>query len=202
VFGIVLLGRTIGCEVECGLAFLSGMDRSELDAAINDLCKRFTWHCEVEVLMVGGAAGMLTGLLPRDRVTVDCDVIKYVPQDAWVQIELLAEKIGRERGLPDNWFNSDISSREDLIPNGWRDRRVWIDQGEYLSVWSISRVDLIAMKFFAHRPQDLEDLDSLGVTEDDVEFVRMYLAALPAKGTPSEPVAEATEVLMTWSDRE
>jgi hypothetical protein len=116
---------------------------------------------------------MLTGLLPRERVTIDCDIIQYVPGSAWTSVELLADKIGDELSLPANWLNSQISMRPDLLPDGWRDRRIGVDSGESLHVYAISRPDLIAMKFFAHRLLDLTDLVALDVTADDIEFVRV-----------------------------
>ncbi|HEX8911847.1 MAG TPA: DUF6036 family nucleotidyltransferase [Humisphaera sp.] len=178
---------------------LAGMERSELDEAIHRLCARFQWHCPVEVLMVGGAAGMLTGVLPRDRVTTDCDIIKYLPDAAAARIELVADDIGREMGLPDRWLNSDIALRTDLIPDGWEDRRQLVDRGDFLHVYAVSRVDLVAMKFFARRPQDLEDLEALGVGPDDIEFTRRYLSGLTAKGTPPAEVAEALDLLNSWT---
>jgi hypothetical protein len=178
------------------------MDRSDLDVAIRMLCQRFRWHTSVDILIVGGAAGMLTGLLPRDRVTIDCYIIQYVPESAWASVELLADEIGAELSLPTNWFNSQISMRPDLLPDGWRDRRVWIESGESLHAYAISRPDLIAMKFFAHRPQDLRDLATLDVTADDIAFVRAYLTTLPPKGTPAESITEAAYVLEHWSDAE
>lgn len=178
------------------------MDRTELDRAIRALCQRFRWHCRVEILLVGGAAGMLTGVFPRDRVTVDCDVISYLLADAWVHVELLADKIGKEFQLPDHWFNGNVQQRVDALPDGWKTRRVWVESGEWLEVFAASAPDLLAMKFLAHRPQDLEDIDKLGVTRDDKDFVRAYLAGLPAKGTPAEQIAEAAEILESWPVRQ
>lgn len=141
---------------------------------------------------------MLTAVLARDRVTVDCDIIHYYPDTSYVAVESLAKAIGQERGLPEMWFNSSISLRTDLIPDRWQDRRILIERGDFLSVDAISRVDLIAMKFFARRPQDLEDLDSLRVRTDDIEFVWSYLLALPAKGTPQSEIDEAAEIVRAW----
>src|SRR5687767_4616502 len=119
---------------------LARMDRTELDTAIQALCIRFQWHCHVEILMVGGAAGMLTGLLPPDRVTVDCDIINYSPEAAWARVELTADEIGREMSLPEDWFNSNIAIRTDLIPDGWESRKQLVLAGEWLSVFAISRL--------------------------------------------------------------
>ena len=55
------------------------------------------------------------------------------------------------------------------------------------------------MKFIAHRPQDLEDLAALRVDADDVAFTRRYLNAIPTKGTSADEVAEALDLLNSWT---
>ncbi len=125
------------------------MDKSDLDHAITLLCQRFLWHCDVDILIVGGAAGMLTNQLAKGRTTRDCDVIDCAPDAAWQAISDIAVGIGQELGLPKNWFNSDIMIRLDCLPSDWKDRRTWVAQGPRLSVFAVSRPDLIAMKFLA-----------------------------------------------------
>lgn len=175
------------------------MKAADLDSAIALLCERFDCHCDVEILLVGGAAGMLTGVLGPERTTIDCDVIDYEPAAAWTEIESLAAEIGKELGLPDRWLNSNVQIRLDCLPDNWKSRRQLILSGNRLLVYAISRLDLIAMKFMAHRRRDLEDLGKLAVTSDDVEFVRKYLQNLPEKGTRQEQILEAVEVLNSWT---
>jgi len=172
----------------------------DVDRAIHQLCVRFEWHERVEILIVGGSAGMLTGLLARDRVTGDCDVCHYDPSHgkAWVEVEITADLIGAELQLPTNWLNSNVKIREDSLPDGWRDRRVLIEQGNWIHVYAISRPDLIAMKFLAGRPQDLEDLEELGVENDDITFTEQYLESLSVKGTCSSEIANARELVNSW----
>jgi len=175
------------------------LNNSELDRAISVLCSRFEWHGNVEVLVVGGAAGMMTGQLARERTTGDCDVIKYHPAEAWHWVELEAEKVGNELGLPQGWFNSQVQIRADSLPSGWEGRRVLVHQGHRLSVYAAGRADLIAMKFFAHRPQDLLDLVELKVTAADVAFVRSFLLSARESGSHAGEIAEALEVLDAWT---
>jgi hypothetical protein len=51
------------------------MNTTAVERALKKLGERFSYHTEVELLLVGGAAGMLTGLLPPARTTTDCDVM-------------------------------------------------------------------------------------------------------------------------------
>ena len=174
------------------------MEANDLDAAIRRLCGEFRWPTRVEILIVGGAAGMLTGVLAADRVTGDVDVMVYHPAEAMAEVERLADDLGRRSGLPQGWFNSNVQIRTDTLPDGWAARRQLVDTGECLWVFAASRQDLLAMKFLAHRPQDLEDIEAIGVSVDDVRFVRQYLAALAAKGTRAADVADAVAVLKSW----
>lgn len=52
-------------------------------------------------------------------------------------------------------------------------------------MYAASRVDLIAMKFVAHREGDLEHLSLMKVTTDELSFVREYLDML-AERCPNE----------------
>lgn len=150
---------------------------------------------ECELLVVGGAAGMLTGVLPAARTTTDCDVMVYLPPSAMGTIERAAGRVAEELGLAANWLNSDVQLRLDTLPDGWRDRRVWIGQFGRLRVFAASRIDLAAMKVVAGRTQDLEDLAAMKLQPEDGTFIRAYLRALEAKGTPVEQIEEALALL-------
>ena len=180
------------------------MNTTVIERALEKLGERFSYHTEVELLLVGGAAGMLTGLLPPARTTTDCDVMAYVPEDAMGAVENAAEQVAKELGLAATWLNSNVQLRRDALPDDWQTRRVWIGTWGQLRVFAVSRFDLIAMKVLAGRAQDLEDIRSMKLRRDDVEFVRRYLDGLPAKGTTPEQMAEAREVLQSLevNDRE
>jgi hypothetical protein len=180
------------------------MNTTGVERALEKLGERFSYHTEVELLLVGGAAAMLSGLLPSARTTTDCDVMACVPEDAMGAVERAAEQVAEELGLPSTWLNSNVQLRRDVLADDWRSRRVWIGAWGRLRAYAVSRVDLIAMKVLAGRAQDLEDIRAMKPRTDDVEFVRRYLDGLPAKGTTREQIADAREVLesLEVNDRE
>lgn len=174
---------------------------SHLDEAFAALGAMFTWHQDVEILIVGGAAGMITGALPPERTTGDCDVMRYEPAIVCTAIEAAAERVAQQLGLPPKWLNSDVQLRADALPQGWRSRRIWVGTYGRLTVYAISRLDLIGMKFLAHRPADLEDLTSLAVSREELEFVNQYLRELPAQGTPPAEIDQAREYVNAWESK-
>lgn len=102
------------------------MDAAAIELALRRLGARFTYPIDVELLLVGGAAGMLSGVLPRSRTTIDCDVMLASPDEALGPIEDAARAMASELGLPSSWLNSDVRLRRDALPRDWRSRRVWV----------------------------------------------------------------------------
>jgi hypothetical protein len=171
------------------------MNTTVIELALQRLGETFIYHADVELLLVGGAAGMVTGVLPPSRTTTDCDVMVCAPARAMEAVERAAEVVAAEMGLSERWLNSDVQIRLDALPDGWESRRVLAGSWGRLRVWAASRVDLIAMKVLAGRAQDLEDLRVLRVRQDDVVFVRRYLDAVGLKGAAAEQIADAVELL-------
>lgn len=171
------------------------MNTSTVEHALRRLGEFLEYHTEIELLLVGGAAGMITGLFGRGHVTTDCDVMKYNPEEAMGAVEQAAELVGNELGLAPDWLNSHVQLRADALPDGWKKRQVLVGVFGKLRVSAASRPDLIAMKVLAGRDQDIGDLQELRIREDDVEFVRRYLDTLAAKGTAQEQIDGAYELL-------
>jgi len=171
------------------------MDAAAIERALHRLGTRFAYPIDVELLLVGGAAGMLSGVLPRSRTTIDCDVMLASPDEALGPLEDAARAMASELGLPSSWLNSDVQLRRDALPRDWRSRRVWLGMWGRLRVFSIGRSDLAAMKVLAGRPQDVEDLRALRLTRDDVDFVRRYLGTLATGGTHDDEIREASALL-------
>lgn len=171
------------------------MNSSTIENALRRLGEALDFHREVEIVLVGGAAAMLTGLLPPHRTTIDCDVMVYLPPDAMASVERAAESIARQLSLPPTWLNSDVQLRRDAMPDGWEDRKIPIDTFGRLRVWAVSRPDLIAMKVLAGRAQDIEDLEAMRLRADDVAFVHAYLDTLHPKGTHHDQIDDARHLL-------
>ena len=171
------------------------MTTSIVERALKRLGDLLEYHEEVEILLVGGAAGMVTGVLPASRTTLDCDVMVCVPEAALVAVELAAERVADEMSFASHWLNSDVQLRLDALPDGWEHRRIPVGQYGLLRVFAASRPDLIAMKVLAGRDQDIEDLEAMRVRVDDVEFVRAYLDGLSEKGTQQNQIDDARIVL-------
>ncbi len=176
------------------------MNADEIEEGLRKVGHALDWPGTVEVLLVGGAAGLITGLLARGRTTIDCDVLAYTPANAWTRVEAAAEAVARELGFSPTWLNSDVQVRlsPEMLPKGWQDRRVLVGRYGKLHVFAVSRADLIALKFLAHRDRDLQDLEALGVTRDDVKFVRGYLKHLLGSGEQGENIRGTQELVDGW----
>ncbi len=144
--------------------------------ALASLGKRLRLDRDVEILLVGGAAGVLIGELPAGWTTADVDVIHSpLPQD---RDDVLRADAGRELSLPPSWLSEDVGLYEWTLPEGWGMRRVQIGVFGPLRAYAASRLDLIAMKFIAHRERDLEHLVQFRVRPEELQFVQGYLDSL------------------------
>ena len=135
----------------------------------------------IQLTLIGGAAGILTGELPPTRTTTDCDVIRAEPTESWSALLHLAAQLARERGLPTDWFNDRITQL-DVLPSSWRKRRVSVGTFGRIKVWSVGRRDLIATKVFAGRMQDRADVQDMNPTAEERAFARRYLDQLRVPG--------------------
>ena len=174
------------------------MTAAVIENALALLGEAVVYHTDIELLIVGGAAGMITGLFPSTRTTSDCDVMLYMPAEAMVAVEVAAEEIAVQLGLSRDWLNSNVQLRLDALPDDWIRRRVLIGHWGRLRIFAASRVDLIAMKILAGRGRDIDDLRSLQLRSDDLPFLNNYLEKLPEKGTRPPEVAAAIELLAAW----
>ena len=98
--------------------------------------------------------------------------------------------------LPADWLNDWGGLYAWTLPDDWESRRVFIGAYGRLRVYAVSRLDLIAMKFIAHRPGDLEHLDRMAVTREDLEFARTYLDSMADRYLPGRHPTEAGKIEM------
>lgn len=169
---------------------------SLLEEALKATGEVLDFPAEVEILVVGGAAGMLTGMLPPARTTFDCDVMVFVPAQAWHAVEQAGRRVAKELRLSPTWLNGEAGELFGYrLPGGWEDRRRVIGHYGRLTVYAVGRADLIAMKVVAGRPQDREDLEQLRPTAAELEFVGAYLDGLVARGADARLIEDARVLL-------
>ncbi|MDP6544403.1 MAG: hypothetical protein QGH60_10455 [Phycisphaerae bacterium] len=155
----------------------------------------------VEILLIGGAAGMLTGEFTAARTTTDCDVINAVPKESQQAILVAAAQTATQRELPETWLNFQ-AMQLDVLPDGWNARKVHIATFGPLSVCALSRRDLLATKFYAGHVRDREDIQAMTPTGEELAFVRTYLNMLrvPSRCADLDNVQRALLYLDAWED--
>ena len=164
----------------------------EILAALEETALGIEWDGDVEILLVGGAAAMLTGQLRSERVTQDCDVMHFSPEQAQQALFDAANNVARSKGLPDGWLSAKVMQLN-ILPDGWVSRREFIRKYGQVSIYAAGRVDLLCMKFYANRAQDRADIDDMKPTSDEINFVRRYLNMLrvPSRGANLDQVVIA-----------
>lgn len=122
--------------------------------------------------IAGGAALLLA--FKFERGTVDVDAVEAAPSfdDSF---RAAVRDTATELELPPDWLNDSVKGYADLLEPGFRRRRRRVVDFGRLHVYALARRDLILMKLFAMRPQDLEDLRELKPTAAEFEFVRKSL---------------------------
>jgi hypothetical protein len=145
--------------------------------------EKLDWPEKVEIVIAGGAAGMMLGIWTPERVTEDCDIVDISPPTQPRRAILqAAREAADEVGLAPEWLNDDFMTfgSLDTLPDGWRQRCVRVGTFGKLDVTSLGRQDLLAMKLYAGRAQDIQDIYALieSLTGKDLAFMRGYLESL------------------------
>ena len=153
------------------------LDKTRILEVLKMTGELLVWDGCVEILLVGGAAGVLTGVLDPKRTTADCDVMNLTPSEASGAIFQAVKEVSERLGLPEDWFNDKVCE-VGVLPYGWRSRRHRVAVFDRLVVYAIARKDLLCMKFYSLRPQDREDIAAMGMNKDEVQFVKYYLSTL------------------------
>jgi hypothetical protein len=155
----------------------------------------------VEILLIGGAAGMLTGQFTAARTTTDCDVINTVPIESQQAILDAAAQTAAQLELPKAWLNFQ-AMQLDILPDGWHTRKVHIATFGPLSIYALSRKDLLATKFYASHVRDREDIQDMAPAGEELAFVRTYLNMLrvPSRHADLDNVQRALLYLDAWED--
>ena len=173
-----------------------GFGSKEIIEVLKETALHTIWDSDIEILLVGGVAAMLTGQLSAERVTQDCDIMHFSPKQAQKAILDAANKVAQARGLPQNWLNSQ-AMQLNVLPDGWRSRRKHLCKYGNLSIFAASRLDLLCMKFYANRPQDREDILEMKPMSEEMAFVRRFLdmLRLPSRHADLDQIVSALKLV-------
>lgn len=154
-----------------------------LEKALRDTAARLAYtniRGPVRLYVVGGSAGMLSGVLAGSRVTADVDVTAIEPDAAWSMVRTAAQDAAKELELPETWLNDDCRVYAWRLPLGWRTRCAHAHTFGPLEVWLLDRCDFIASKTVSapDRPQDLEDLRAAKPTLAELDFTGQHIDRL------------------------
>ncbi len=153
------------------------MARQKIIKMLRTLGEHLPSDIKFDILLIGGAAGVLTEQLPLNRTTTDCDVMFYRPETAGNAILAAVRQVAAQEKLPTNWLNFE-AMQLDILPHGWHTRQVHVADFGPLHVYAVSRRDLLAMKCYANHTQDREDVQAMKPTREELAFVRTYLNML------------------------
>ena len=131
---------------------------------------------DAEIIVVGGAAGILCRWI--ERATGDIDVAVSDPKLS--TFEAAIASVANDLGLPERWLNDAAKGFARVLPPDYRDRLVHIGRFGRLEVYAISRRDFIVMKLFAMRAEDIDDLQVLCPTDEELRFARGQLPRIAA----------------------
>jgi hypothetical protein len=133
-------------------------------------------------IICGGASLLLQGII--SRTTKDIDIVAP-PID-----KVLAEaaiSVANELGLDPHWLNCGPETISKELEPGWEKRLIEVFLASNLTVFSISRSDLIFSKFwaFCDRQKDKEDLILLNPTPTELDIA--VKLTLTKDGNPQWP---------------
>lgn len=158
----------------------------------------------VTVLICGGSALNLSGLLAR--TTADIDALGVAAGDAVLDplpdwLRECAGEVAREMGLEGEWFNDAAVALQAIgLPDGILQRSSRESFGRCLEIAVASRLDLIALKCFAaidpkSGSKHLGDLVDLSPDADELAFAAKWLLDRPASPQFRKALAELCSVL-------
>jgi hypothetical protein len=159
------------------------LDRAALDLAMKSLAIRLDENQSepTEIVVCGGSALILTGMIPR--TTKDVDVVALIKAGHLVSPAPLpdallqgAKEVAEDLGLDHNWLNNGPSRGEGGLfqmglPAGFAERLTSVTYGERLVVHFIDRLDHIYFKLYASVDRGgyhIEDLRALDPTSEEL----------------------------------
>lgn len=170
------------------------LDADQLRRALQALAAALPSSPQGDLILIGGAAGMLSGQLPSNRVTSDLDVIDVTPPELLDLCCHHAPQVSDPIGINASWFDASSTTLRHTLLDGWRDRTNSIGRFGCLHVKSVGRLDLIALKLLAGRERDLADVAALRVTTRECSALAELLPQLLGRGVSPESVAAAVSL--------
>lgn len=160
------------------------LDRKTLDLALQSLDIRLAENRAepVEIVVCGGSALILTGMVPRS--TKDVDVVALIRGSVLVspdplpgELQKASSEVAEDLGLSRDWLNNGPSHGEGGLfqmglPDGFAQRLRSKRYGAHLIVHFIDRVDQVHFKLYAAADRGgyhVEDLRALDPSPDELE---------------------------------
>lgn len=176
------------------------LDAKLVTAALAATGEALTLHAvpgPIRLVIIGGVAGLLAGLLRPSRTTGDCDVMAIHPEHLWPAVASAAAEAAAKLGLPPGWLNRECRMYAWCLPLGWDGRCVQRGRFGPLEVVGASRADLIAMKIVSapKRPQDLEDLRDLGPTAEDLALAEEHVSRLERESLHGQEFVDQRSII-------
>lgn len=150
------------------------MNRTDLEVALERLGSRCPE--DSEIVLAGGSALILGGYI--DRGTSDGDVIHADPRLTELRRDI--EAVAGELDLPPGWLNDGVKAWVGVLPPDFQQRLEAVGTFGNLRVRRLGRLDLLVMKFSSLRAVDLDDIDELRPTAEEIAFVRSQMSRIAA----------------------
>jgi hypothetical protein len=99
-------------------------------------------------------------------------------------------------------MSEDVGLHRWTLPPDWRDRRVLVCSSGSLRVYAAGRLDLLTMKFIAHRGVDIEHLSRMSVRNEELDFIRQQLDRLAHEhrvANEGAQIERARQLVDSWS---
>jgi len=165
------------------------LDRTALDLAMKSLAIRLEEDGaeKIEIVVCGGSALILTGMVPR--TTKDVDIVALIRSGVLISpsplppvLRQAAQEVAEDLALDLNWLNNGPSSGEGGLfqmglPEGFSQRLTSESYGDHLVVHFIGRLDQIHFKLYASVDRGgyhIQDLRSLRPTVDELDMASRW----------------------------
>jgi hypothetical protein len=140
-------------------------------------------------LLIGGGAALICQDIPI-TATKDIDAIPFKSRLNINDLSPYILKISEKFNLPKDLINDYFYTFSYSLPDDYGNRLIEIYKGKKIAAYAISCIDLLIMKFMAHRDKDREHIVTIiKLTKPDLSFVEKHLIMLDEKGLKDATIA-------------